>query len=54
VSQTKQPPANPGRFIRQFVLLCRQLDLLGRELIAVDGTRIKAVNNKTATSPTPL
>jgi transposase len=31
---------------RQFVLLCRQLDLFGRELIAVDGTRIKAVNNK--------
>jgi IS5 family transposase len=28
------------------VLLCRQLDLFGRELIAVDGTRIKAVNNK--------
>src|SRR6202012_326008 len=32
--------------LRQFVLLCRQLDLFGRELIAVDGTRIKAVNNK--------
>jgi len=31
---------------RQFVLLCRQLDLCGRELLAVDGTRIKAVNNK--------
>jgi transposase len=31
---------------RAFVLLCRQLDLFGRELIAVDGTRIKAVNNK--------
>src|SRR6202158_4457962 len=31
---------------RQFVLLCRQLDLFGRELIAVDGTRIKAVNNQ--------
>jgi hypothetical protein len=31
---------------RQFVLLCRQLDLFGRELVAVDGTRIKAVNNK--------
>ena len=26
--------------------ICRQLDLFGRELIAVDGTRIKAVNNK--------
>src|SRR5277367_5490823 len=31
---------------RQLVLLCRELDLFGRELIAVDGTRIKAVNNK--------
>src|SRR3954462_11827798 len=31
---------------RQFVLLCRNLGLFGKELIAVDGTRIKAVNNK--------
>lgn len=31
---------------RELVLLCRQLDLFGRELLAVDGTRIKAVNNK--------
>jgi transposase len=31
---------------REFVLLCRQLDLFSRELLAVDGTRIKAVNNK--------
>src|SRR6202795_3145187 len=31
---------------RQFVLLCRRLDLYGRELLAVDGPRIKAVNNK--------
>jgi transposase len=31
---------------RPSVLLCRQLDLFGRELLAVDGTRIKAVNNK--------
>ena len=31
---------------RQFVLLCRQLDLFGRELLAVDGTPIKAVNHK--------
>ena len=31
---------------REFVLLCRDLDLFGRELLAVDGTRIKAVNNK--------
>ncbi len=31
---------------REFVVLCRELDLFGRELIAVDGTRIKAVNNR--------
>ena len=31
---------------REFVVMCRQLDLFGRELVAVDGTRIKAVNNK--------
>ena len=30
---------------RQFVRLCRDLDLFGRELLAVDGTRIKAVNS---------
>src|SRR6195952_882171 len=34
------------KVFRQFVLLCRQLDLFGRELLAVDGTRIKALNNK--------
>jgi hypothetical protein len=26
-------------------LLCRKLDLFGRELVAVDGTRLKAVNS---------
>lgn len=30
---------------RDSVRLCRELDLYGRELVAVDGTRIKAVNN---------
>ena len=34
------------RVLREFVVLCRQLDLFGRELIAMDGTRIKAVNSK--------
>jgi transposase len=34
------------KVFRQFVILCRELDLFGRELLAVDGTRIKAVNNK--------
>jgi len=31
---------------RAFVTLCRELDLYGRELVAVDGTRIKAVNSR--------
>ena len=31
---------------RAFVLLCRRLDLFGCELIAVDGTRLKAVNSR--------
>ena len=30
---------------RQCVLLCRKLDLFGKELLAVDGTLIKAFNN---------
>jgi len=30
---------------REFVVLCRSLDLFGRDLIAVDGTRLKAVNS---------
>ena len=34
------------RVFREFVRLCRKLDLYGRELLAVDGTRIKAVNNR--------
>jgi hypothetical protein len=31
---------------REFVLLCRRLDLFDRALLAVDGTHIKTVNNK--------
>ena len=31
---------------RDFVRLCRELDLDERELVAVDGSRIKAVNNR--------
>ena len=34
------------KVFRDFVILCRRLNLFGRELLAVDGTRIKAVNNK--------
>jgi hypothetical protein len=31
--------------LRQFVLVCRKLDAFGAELLAVDGTRLKAVNS---------
>ena len=31
---------------RDFVKVCRSLELFGRELIAVDGTRIKAANSR--------
>ncbi len=31
---------------REFVVLCRELELFGRELVAVDGSRIKAVNSR--------
>ena len=34
------------RVFREFVRLCRELDLFGGELVAVDGTRIKAVNSR--------
>ena len=37
-------PAFKAAF-RHFVVLCRKLDLFGRELLAVDGTRLKAVNS---------
>jgi hypothetical protein len=39
---------NRGAFkpvFRQFVLLCRKLELFGGELLAVDETRLKAVNS---------
>jgi transposase len=31
---------------RQFTLLCRQLDLFGGELVAIDGSKLRAVNSK--------
>ncbi|WP_187394074.1 transposase [Oceaniovalibus sp. ACAM 378] len=33
------------QMFREFVVLCRSLDLFGRELIAVDGTRLKGVKS---------
>lgn len=32
--------------LRQFNLLCRELDLFGRELVAIDGSLFKAVNSR--------
>ena len=40
---------NRGAFrqvLRDFVKVCRRLELFGREPVAADGTRIKAVNNR--------
>jgi transposase len=34
------------KVFREFVILCRRLDLFGRQLLAVDGMRIKAVLGK--------
>ena len=31
---------------RQFVVLCRELGLLGESLVAIDGSKFKAVNNR--------
>ncbi len=31
---------------REFVLLCKKLDLFGAELIAIDGSKLRAVNSK--------
>jgi len=34
------------RVCREFVLLCKKLDLFGGELIGIDGSKFKAVNSK--------
>src|SRR6185503_6092649 len=34
------------RVCREFTLLCRELDLFGRELVAIDGSKWKAVNSR--------
>ena len=31
---------------RQFIVLCRQLDLFTQALVAIDGSKFKAVNNR--------
>lgn len=35
-----------GKVCRQFTFLCRNLDLFGGELLAVDGSKFKAVNSR--------
>jgi hypothetical protein len=35
-----------GNVCRQFVLLCRKLDLFTETLVAIDGSKFKAVNNR--------
>ncbi len=32
---------------RQFTLLCKRIELFGGELVAIDGSKFKAQNNKT-------
>ena len=34
------------RVCREFTLLCKKLDLFGAELIAIDGSKLRAVNSK--------
>jgi transposase len=34
------------RVCREFVMLCRQLDLFSQALVAIDGSKFKAVNNR--------
>jgi transposase len=40
----KENAASFKKVVRQFTQLCRQLELFGGELIAIDGTKIKAQN----------
>ena len=42
----KENKNNLRKVFEDFTLLCKQLDLFGKELIAVDGTKIKANNSK--------
>ncbi len=41
----RKHPAAFKKVFRQFVLLCRQLGLVAGELVAIDGTQLKAVNH---------
>ncbi len=39
-------PAALRQVFREFTLVCRRLDLFGAELVAIDGTKLRAVNAK--------
>jgi len=41
----RKHPQSFKKVFRQFVLLCRKLGLVAGELVAIDGTQLKAVNN---------
>ncbi len=41
----RKHPAAFKKVFRQFVLLCRKLNLVAGELVAIDGTQLKAVNH---------
>jgi transposase len=42
----KENPAAIRAVCRQFVVLCQTMDLFGRELVAVDGSKFRASNSK--------
>jgi transposase len=42
----KDNPQALKHVCREFTILCKKLDLFGRELIAIDGSKFKAVNSK--------
>lgn len=39
---------------REFILLCRRLELFGGELLAIDGSKFRAVNARDAAIPPPV
>jgi transposase len=44
IADFRKENAAAFKSVREFTQLCRQLDLFGRQLLAVDGTKMKAVN----------
>jgi transposase len=45
--------ALPGLF-REFTMLCKRLDLFGAELVAIDGSKFRAVNSKKRNYSRPM